>query len=104
MRKVRNVLTKIFKDHPRDFDIRLWDGRSIGWQTEPRFTLVFRDKQTFKRIIMNGNALVAGAAFIENKLDIEGDLFAAIGLGDYLSGLKLNWRDKLSLLAKIMTI
>ncbi len=104
MRKIRSVLTKIFKDHPRDFNIRLWDGRAIVWSQAPRFTLVFRDKKIFRQIILNGNALVAGAAFIENKLDIEGDIFAAVRLGDYLGGLKFSLSEKLGILAKLMTI
>ncbi len=104
MRKVRNVLTKIFRDHPRDFNIRIWDGRLISWSESPRFTLTFRDKGTFKKMILNGDALVAGSAFIENKFDIEGDIFAAVRLGDYLGDLKLSLRDKLGILAKLAVL
>ena len=104
MRRVRNVLTKIFKDHPRDFNVRIWDGRLISWSQAPRFTLVFHDKAAFKRIILSGDALVLGEAFIENKFDIEGDIFAAVKLGDHLGGLKLSLRDKLGLLAKLVTL
>ena len=104
MRKVRHILTKIFKDHPRDFNIRLWDGRLINWSQTPRFTLVFHDKSAFKRIILSGNALVLGAAYIENQFDIEGDIFEAVRLGDHLAELKLGLRDKLGLLAELMTI
>ena len=104
MRRVRNILHKIFQDHPRDFNIRLWDGRLLEWSREPKFTVVFRDKATFKRLILNGNALVAGTAFIENKLDIEGDLFAAVRLGDYLSGLQLTFRDKMKILGRLLTL
>lgn len=104
MRKVRNVLARIFQDHPKDFNVRLWDGHLIEWSRSPKFTLVFRDKKIFKKVIMNGDALTAGAAFIENRLDIEGDIFAAIGLGDYLGDLKLGFRDKLKIMAKLLTL
>lgn len=104
MRKVRNILTRVFKDHPRDFDVRLWDGRSISWGQPPRFTLVFNDKATFKRIARSGSALALGAAFIEKRFDIEGDIFAAVKLVDHLGGLKLSLRERLSLLVKLMTL
>ncbi len=104
MRKVRSILTKIFKDHPRDFNVRIWDGRVISWGETPRFTLVFRDKRVFQKIILNGNALVAGAAFIENKFDIEGDIFAAVRLGDYLGSLRLGMRERLGILTGLLTL
>ena len=104
MRRVRSLLANIFEGHPKDFNICLWDGHLIEWSREPKFTLIFRDKAAFKKVIMNGDALTAGAAFIDNKLDIEGDIFAAVRLGDYLGGLNLSLRDKLKIMAKLLTL
>jgi hypothetical protein len=104
MKRVRSLLANIFAGHPKDFNIRLWDDRLIEWSRAPRFTLVFRDKNTFKKIIMNGDALTAGAAFIENKLDIEGDIFAAVRLSDYLGDLKLSFRDRMNIFAKLVAL
>lgn len=104
MRRIRNILFKIFEDHPRDFNIRLWDGHLIEWCREPKFTLIFRDKKTFKNMLLNNNALTAGSAFIENKIDIEGDIFEAIRLGNYLSELKLSGRDRLKLFTWLLML
>jgi hypothetical protein len=104
MRNVRNLLDVIFEGHPKDFNIRLWNDHLIAWSRAPRFTLVFRDKRTFKKLILNGDALAAGAAFIEDRLDIEGDIFAAVRLGDYLSGLNFGLQDRLKILAKLLAL
>ena len=97
-------MAKIFEGYPKDFNIRLWNGHVIEWGNPAKFTLVFRDKATFRKILLRGDALTAGTAFIENKVDIEGDIFEAIKLADYLASLKLSYRDKLRILSKLLTV
>lgn len=104
MEKAENILEKIFENHPDDFNVRLWNGYLIEWSKQPKFTLVFADKSSFRKLLLRGDAFTAGTIYIEGKLDIEGDIFEAIKLGDYLASLKLSWRDKLRILMKLVTL
>ena len=104
MEKTVDILEKIFEKHPRDFNVRLWDGRLIEWSREPKFTLMFNDKKAFKKLLLTGDALTAGEAFIEKKLDIAGDIFEAVKLGDYLAELKLSMMEKLKILGKLLSV
>jgi cyclopropane-fatty-acyl-phospholipid synthase len=72
--------------HPRHFAVRLWDGTT--WEPEPgqpaRFTLVLKHPGALRKMFWPPNGLTLGEAYIYNDFDIEGDLEAAIALGDHL--------------------
>lgn len=104
MQKAQDILDKIFENYPRDFNIRLWNGHLIKSSKQPKFLLGFNDKAIFRKILLRGDAFTAGTAYIEGKIDIEGDIFEAIKLGDYLVSLKLSRRDKLRILLKLLTL
>lgn len=53
---------------------------------------------------MRGDAFTAGKAYIEGRVDIDGDIFQAIRLGDYLNSLKLGRRERLKIFAKLVTL
>jgi cyclopropane-fatty-acyl-phospholipid synthase len=101
MSQIVDILEKIFDGHPKNFNLRLWDGQTIAWDSHPAFTLIFSDKQALKKIILSGDAFTAGTAYIEKEIEIEGDIFEAIKLGDYLAGLKLSRGEKLAIFAKL---
>ena len=72
--------------HPRNFSIRLWNGTE--WQSEtdpPRFTLIFKSPRAFQRLVSgNKSDLALSEAYIYDDIDVEGDLEAAMPLGNYL--------------------
>ncbi len=104
MKKAVDLLERVFERQRRDFNVQLWDGRLIEWSRHPKFTLIVNDKKTFKRLFLRGNALTAGEAFIDKKIDITGDLFEAIRLGDYLAELRPSFREKMAILAKLLSL
>lgn len=104
MQRAKDILEKIFEGREKNFNIRLWNGHLIEWANPAKFTLVFRNKAAFKKIVLRGDALTAGSAYIENDIDIEGDIFEAIKLADYLAALKLSGRDKINILARLITL
>lgn len=97
-------MDKIFESHPRDFNVRLWNGHLIEWDKNPKFTLIFKDKETFRKILFKGDAFCAGTAYIEGRFDIEGDIFEAIKLGDYLSSIKLSPGEKLGIFFNLLRL
>ncbi len=102
MKKLEYWLHRIFSDTPKDFHIRFWDGSimNLGSDTSS-FTLVFRSKPSFKKLIMNPNSYTVGTAYIHGDFDIEGDIFAAISLMDHFESFRLSPWEKIQLLLLI---
>ncbi|MGH7660288.1 MAG: class I SAM-dependent methyltransferase [Vulcanimicrobiaceae bacterium] len=59
------------------FAIRTWDGKTIGSRT-PRFTLVLNQPSALRAAFSPPADLNPGRAFVENLIDIEGDIEAAV--------------------------
>ncbi len=97
----KRILERVFEGHPKDFNIGLWDGSLIKWTNSPKFTLIFKDKSAFKKVLIASDAYKAGKAFIEGQVDITGDIFEAIKLADHLSQLRLGLLEKMGLLVQV---
>lgn len=92
----RALVHRAFGAHPRrNFAIRLWDGQEIGWNTHPEFKLAFQDMETFRRCCLTHDPAEYAEAYVEGRLRIEGDLWAATELATYLRNLQLGLREKL---------
>jgi cyclopropane-fatty-acyl-phospholipid synthase len=84
--------------------IRCWDGSTLG---EPRSsaTLVINSPQAVRRLVWSPNELGLGRAYVAGEIDVEGDVFAALGLREVLAAQQaegapvrvgLGWRGWLS--------
>jgi cyclopropane-fatty-acyl-phospholipid synthase len=104
LRNAEQILETVFEGHPKDFNIGLWDGTLIKWSDSPKFTLTFKDKTTFKRVLISSDAYKAGKAFVDGNVDITGDLFEAIKLSDHLSQLRLGFIEKMKMLLEVMRL
>ncbi len=90
--KALAIVQLLLRDyHPRDFAVSFWDGTLWPAETDsPRFTLAVRHPGALRRMLTKGsNDLAVSEAFISGDLDVEGDLEAAMPLGDYLANR--NW-------------
>jgi cyclopropane-fatty-acyl-phospholipid synthase len=66
---------------PRDFAVRLWDGRELPAAAgPPRFTLVLTHPASLARMVWPPGELTAAEAFVRGDWDVEGDLVAAVHL------------------------
>jgi hypothetical protein len=98
-----SVLGRIFHDAPFGFAARLWDGTQVRLGSPPHpFTLVFRTAAVFRSLMLRPNTRRFSEAFIEGDLDVEGDLFAALRLGNRVEGLRLGLRDRMAILAQVL--
>jgi cyclopropane-fatty-acyl-phospholipid synthase len=72
--------------HPRDFKIRLWNGSELPAETSsPRFTLVLKRPDALRSMLRNTTTdLFIAEAYIWGKLDVEGDLEAAMPMAQHL--------------------
>jgi cyclopropane-fatty-acyl-phospholipid synthase len=88
-----DLFRKIVADfHPRDFDVRFWDGSTLKAEVDgaPKFTLVLNHPAALRSMVSDPVDLALGEAYIWGDLDVEGDLESAFRLADHLSGR--NWK------------
>jgi cyclopropane-fatty-acyl-phospholipid synthase len=79
----RAVLNLLFgPPDRRTFAVRLWDGTIEGPPTVPAFTFELRNPGVLRQVLLPPSELKLAHAFVRGDIDIQGDLEAAIGLGD----------------------
>lgn len=85
--------------HPRDCDIRFWDGST--WKAEKaspaRFTVVLNHPGALEKMFSSPVEVALGEAYAEGDYAIEGDLEAAFRLGDHLIDHAPNLMARLNL-------
>lgn len=64
------------------FAIRLWDGTEQVIGNHPACTIVFRDEKTFGELLTRRDSYRFAMAYVQNRVDVEGDVFAALRLKD----------------------
>jgi cyclopropane-fatty-acyl-phospholipid synthase len=95
--RAADVLRHVFaRLSSASFAFRLWDGTgvSIG-QGAPEFTVVFTTAQVFAHLMRNPSPYAFAEAYVDGRLDIEGDLFAAMHVSDALESLRLPLGERL---------
>ena len=87
------ILRLMLRDyHPRDFRIRLWNGSQLPAETNSsRFTLVLKHPDALQHMLRNTKSdLSIAEAYISGKVDVEGDIGAAMAVAQPLMSRK--WR------------
>ena len=83
--------------HRRDFLVRFWDGSRWGRTDQPRFTLVLQHPGALRAMFLSPSELTLGEAYIYNDFDIEGDIKAALEMGEYLLSQEYGLSERLHL-------
>jgi cyclopropane-fatty-acyl-phospholipid synthase len=79
----RAVLRLLFGPaEERTFAVRLWDGTTETPRAAPEFTFELRHPGVLRQVLLPPSELKLAHAFVRNDIDIQGDLEAAVGLGD----------------------
>jgi hypothetical protein len=94
----RSVLESIFGKVKPGLRYRLWDGSEgdIG-RPDGSFVLAIRDRETFRDCFSSENTKVMAEAFVQKRIDCDGDLYAALRVANQLEDLRLGWADKLAI-------
>jgi cyclopropane-fatty-acyl-phospholipid synthase len=73
--------------HPRNFAVRLWDGREWPPETgSAAFALIFNHPRAVRCLLQShGSDLAISESYIRGELDLEGDIEAAMPLARYLT-------------------
>ncbi len=77
------------------FSIRppLWSWSSSSC-SQPTFSLIFRSSRTFESLLRPSETCL-GEAFVSGELDVEGDIFAAFGVAEWLFDRHIGLRDRI---------
>lgn len=106
-RRLAEALQNIFRAAPEEFALQLWDGTLLHFGAEsqrtgaPRFRFVLHDAATLRGLLLHPDPIALGEAYIEGRLDVDGDLYAALSLKPYLATLHLRASDRARLLLAI---
>ncbi|MDT3706207.1 MAG: cyclopropane-fatty-acyl-phospholipid synthase family protein [Thiobacillus sp.] len=94
------VVRRVLRGYPGNLAVRLWDGETLEiGGGPPDFTLVFRHPAVFRELILFRDPLRLAEAYFLEKVDIEGDLYAALRLKDHLQSMRLSAIEKAAFLS-----
>ena len=77
-------------------------GKAGGAADEPKFALCLRDPQVLRSLLLGRNPLRFADAYFRGALDVDGDIFAALRLKDYLHSLRLTLPDRLRVALRLL--
>jgi len=79
--------------------LRLWNGATHLFGTgSPGFTLVFNDPSVLREVVLKRSPLPLADAYFHGRVDVEGDLYAALRLKSHFQDLSFTARERMGLL------
>ena len=103
------IIQKLLGRFDGSVALRLWSdatqsfGKCVG-QVAPSFTLVLRDPGVLRDLVLKRGPIPLADAYFHGRLDVEGDLYAALGLKNHLQNLTLTGRERASLLVDALRL
>lgn len=92
------ILRAVFGGLPASFAFRLWDGQEVRFGAGvPMCTAVIKSPETFLSLIRDPSPYNFAEAYVQSRLDLEGDLFATMEVANAVENLVITPRQKLSI-------
>jgi cyclopropane-fatty-acyl-phospholipid synthase len=93
------IMHTLLRDYPGGVGFRLWDGvdHRIGGGI-PAFTIVIKDPAVLRQLVLRRSPLLLADCYFRDRIDFEGDLYAALGLKQHFKALAVNLRESFGLL------
>lgn len=99
-RRAAAILRRVFGPIRGGLAFRLWDGSEVRLADgEPVCTVVVHAPETFLRLLRDPTPRGFGEAYVESAIDIEGDLFAGMAIGNEIEAIRLGALERLRILA-----
>ena len=97
------IIQKLLGQFEGSVALRLWNDvtHSFGQCADrlaPSFTLVLRDPAVLRDLVLKRGPIPLADAYFHGRLDVEGDLYAALGLKHHFQTLSLTGRERAGLL------
>jgi cyclopropane-fatty-acyl-phospholipid synthase len=97
--RAAEILHRVFGPTVTGLEFRLWDGTRVPLGGgAPVCTVVVHRPETFIRLVRDPTPRNFAEAYVESAIDIEGDLFAAMGIADAVEELRLSAVERLRIL------
>lgn len=99
------ILNRLLRSFRGSAALRLWNDvtHHIG-HASPAFTLVIRDPAVLRALVLDRSPILLADAYFRNRLDFEGDLYAALRLKGHFQTLALSLRERCALLFDAMRL
>jgi len=99
------IIQRLFRDYRVAFAVRLWDGETIFiGRSMPHFTLVFKSPEVFRDSILRRDPRRLAHAYFSGGLDVEGDLYRALNLGNFPGLRSIRFIDRIRVLVKALAL
>jgi hypothetical protein len=96
------ILRQIFGGLPASFAFRLWDGREVRvGPGAPVCTAVIKSPETFLDLIRNPSPYNFAEAYVQSRLDLEGDLFQAMDVANAVENVRVTPLQKIKILLSL---
>jgi len=97
------IIQKLLGRFDGSVALRLWSDATQSFgkcvdQVAPSFTLVLRDPTVLRDLVLKRGPIPLADAYFHGRLDVEGDLYAALGLKQHFQNLSLTGRERAGLL------
>jgi cyclopropane-fatty-acyl-phospholipid synthase len=100
-----NTIQRVFRHHGGALAVRLWSGETIRVGVgEPEFTLVFKDPYAFRDLVLWQNPLQLVRAYFLGRVDIEGQLYRALGLRYSLGAEPIGLFDRFAVFWRLRSL
>ncbi|MFA9461116.1 hypothetical protein [Thiohalorhabdus methylotrophus] len=76
-RRLGAIADILFRHSRKDFNIRVGD-RELRYTDRPQFVIIFDSPGSVRRLLLRHNEYLAAEAFVNQQMDIEGDLIAGL--------------------------
>jgi cyclopropane-fatty-acyl-phospholipid synthase len=99
------IIHKLLSPFDGSLALRLWNGvtHSFG-HNAPSFTLVLRDPRVLRDLVLKRGPIPLADAYFSGRLDVEGDLYAALGLKRHFQGLSFSGRERMGLMVDALRL
>lgn len=96
------ILRQIFGGLPASFAFRLWDGREVRvGPGAPVCTAVIKSPETFLDLIRDPSPYNFAEAYVQSRLDLEGDLFRAMDVANAVENVRVTPLQKIKILLSL---
>jgi cyclopropane-fatty-acyl-phospholipid synthase len=97
------ALSRLFRQYPESLTLRLWDGSQLEFGERPaKLTIALRDPRALRDMVLARDPVRLAHDFFVGLIDIEGSIYQALRLKDYLGRVSLTAGERLRLLASAL--
>lgn len=97
-----SILRTVFRRIDASFAFRLWDGSEVRFgSSEPVMTILVHSSDTFVALMRHPSAGNFADAYVTGRIDLDGDLFAAMEIANQVDSLSLSVGERLRILASL---